>query len=125
MAPGRISFNHSGYLPAGEKLAFAGETGVDRFEVADASTGKGVAVFSAKPVTNKRGRFRVLDFSSFTKAGKYILKYGDIKTKSFPISDDVFMEVLKKNLNGLYGMRCGFDIPEMHDACHMDAFASL
>ena len=124
VAPGRISFNHVGYLPAGEKLAFAGETGVDTFELVDASTGKGMGVFTAEPVKNKRGRFRVLDFSSFTKPGSYRLTYGDITSRPFAIAEDVFRNVLEKSLNGLYGMRCGFDIPEIHDACHMDAVAS-
>ncbi len=121
VAPGRISFNHAGYLPAGEKQAFAGETGINTFQVVSATTGKEAAAFSAKLVTNKRGKYRVLDFSSFTKPGEYFLEYGNMKTQPFTISENILLDVLEKNLNGLYGMRCGFDIPEMHDACHLDA----
>ncbi len=120
VAPGRIAFQHVGYRPSGQKLAFAAATGEPDFELQDAATGRTVASFPAKAITNHRGRFAVLDFSSFTRPGRYRLRYGKAVERPFAISGDLWYGTIEKALNFYYGERCGFDVPGIHRVCHKD-----
>jgi hypothetical protein len=120
--PGKISFNHVGYLPSGEKIAVSGATGVREFDLLDAAKGTKVATFPVKQIETRRGRYGVLDFTSFTKPGWYRLRCGDDTSGAFSISDDIWQGVIEKSLNYFYATRCGWEIPEIHDACHLDLF---
>ena len=120
VAAGKIAFQHVGYRPSDEKLAIAGDTGDPRFELVDAVSGKDVAAFPLQTVSNRRGRFQVFDFSSFTKPGEYFLRSGKTAGRPFAISDDLWYGVIEKAMNFYYGERCGFDVPGVHHACHMD-----
>lgn len=117
---GKIAFQHVGYRPSEEKLAFAGKSAGSRFELVDASSGKSAASFPVRDASNRRGEFKVLDFSAFTKPGKYFLRSGQASGKPFAISDDVWYNVIEKALNFYYGQRCGFDVPGVHHVCHQD-----
>ncbi len=120
MAPGKIAFQHVGYRPSEQKLAFAGSSAGSQFELVDAASGKSVASFPAHSVSNRRGDFKVLDFSAFTQPGKYFLRSGSATGRPFAISDDVWFDVIEKAMNFYYGQRCGFDVPGVHHVCHKD-----
>jgi hypothetical protein len=123
VAPGTIAFNHVGYLTTGDKTALAGSASERKFEILDAASGKSVASFEVKEVSNKRGRFHVLDFTAFTTPGRYQLRCGGVTSRPFSVSDTVWNGTIEKLMNYFYGDRCGFEIPEEHDACHLDVMA--
>jgi len=122
IAPGTIAYSHVGYQPAASKIAIAPE-GPDRFDVLDAATGRVVASFDAPRISNARGTFRQLDFSAFGKSGTYRLHHGGALTEPFMIADDAWEHTISATLNAFYGLRCGFPVPGVQDACHRDVFA--
>ncbi len=120
VGPGKIAFQHVGYKPSEQKLAFADHSVSASFELVDAADGKSVASFPASVVSNPRGQFNILDFTSFTRPGRYFLRFGDAVGKPFLISENVWFGVMEKALNFYYGQRCGFDVPGLHHVCHKD-----
>jgi Glycosyl hydrolase family 9/Cellulase N-terminal ig-like domain len=121
VAPGTIAFSHVGYQPAGPKVAIAPD-GPDTFAVLDATSGQVVGTFDAAAINNQRGSYRKLDFSAFTKSGRYRLRHGSTTSEPFAIADDAWETVIEATLNAFYGLRCGFPVPGVHDACHRDVF---
>jgi hypothetical protein len=120
VAPDRIAYNHVGYRPSSEKVAIASGASDNTFDVVEASSGRTVASFPVIGVENKRGRFHVLDFTSFSKPGRYILRCGKTSGRPFTISDDLWYGTIEKALNFYYAERCGFDVPGIHRVCHQD-----
>lgn len=117
---GRISFQHVGYLPTQEKVAYVSAPAEATFELVDADDGTVAATFPVKSESNERGQFQVLDFTEFNAPGRYCLRYGELTTRPFPISDDLWYAVIEKAMNFFLGERCGFDVPGVHSACHRD-----
>jgi len=117
---GKIAFSHIGYQPSAPKVAIAGDGPEGRFTLVDASDGAVAATFPAAAITTRRGRYRRLDFSAFAQPGRYRLRYGDTESGVFGIGDDAWRSLTDKTLNAVYGMRCGFATPGVHDACHLD-----
>ncbi|MCK4375214.1 MAG: glycoside hydrolase family 9 protein, partial [Candidatus Brocadiae bacterium] len=120
VAPGKIAFNHVGYRPSGPKVAFAGDTGTEEFELVAARNGETAARFPVKEITNERGRFQELDFSAFTEPGRYFLRCGDSASRPFEIAEELWYGTIEKALNSYYGLRCGFPVPGVHGVCHAD-----
>jgi len=120
VAPGKIAFQHVGYRPSDQKLAFAGSSAGSQFELVNAVSGKTAATLPVQEAANKRGQFKVLDFSTFTQPGEYFLRSGAVSGKPFAIADDLWFGVIEKTLNFYYGQRCGFDVPGIHHVCHQD-----
>ncbi|MFM6932216.1 MAG: glycoside hydrolase family 9 protein [Novosphingobium sp.] len=122
VAPGTIAFSHVGYQPAGPKVAIAPD-GPNTFELLEAASGRTVATFDAASVNNSRGSYRKLDFTTFARPGRYRLRHGSATSDPFPIADDAWETVIEATLNAFYGLRCGFPVPGVQDACHRDVFA--
>ncbi len=122
VAPGTIAFSHVGYQPAGAKIAIAAD-GPARFELLEASSGRTVAWFDAIAVNNARGIYRKLDFTTFAQPGRFRLRHGSTTSDAFTIADDAWETVIEATLNAFYGLRCGFPVPGVQDACHRDVFA--
>ena len=122
VTPGKIAYCHVGYLPAAEKVAIAPDGPAD-FALIEARTGAEVAKLPAERVVNRRGSYRVLDFSSVNEPGMYRLRHGETLSETFPIGEDAWRPVVAATLNAFYGLRCGFAVPGVHDACHLDVVA--
>jgi len=64
------------------------------------------------------------DFSNFTTPGKYTVRFnnsdGTYSSKSFEIRNDFYTSIIESSRYFMYHMRCGFDIPGYHKACHLD-----
>ncbi|HEV2646347.1 MAG TPA: glycoside hydrolase family 9 protein [Acidobacteriaceae bacterium] len=120
VAPGKIAFQHVGYRPSDQKLGFTSNTSAAHFTLIDAATGKTAATFPTRDVSNRRGNFQALDFTTFTKPGRYYLRCGETHARPFSISEDLWFSVIEKALNFYYGQRCGFDVPGIHHVCHQD-----
>ncbi|SEJ36452.1 N-terminal ig-like domain of cellulase [Dyadobacter sp. SG02] len=119
VAPGKFSFSHIGYRPADAKVALAGAGGSSKFELIDA---RDEVVFTGKvqAVTGKNGAFNQLDFSEFKKAGIYRIRSGKLLSNAFPINENVWLGPITKGLNFYFCERCGYEVPGLHKACHMD-----
>uniref|UniRef100_Q02CK4 Glycoside hydrolase, family 9 n=1 Tax=Solibacter usitatus (strain Ellin6076) TaxID=234267 RepID=Q02CK4_SOLUE len=120
VAPGAISFSHSGYQTGSPKSAIASDLRAAQFELVDTRTGRAVLSKKVAEVTSQIGRFQVMDFSEVRDPGTYFVRAGNRSTRPFPIGDDVWKSSLWKAINFFYVERCGYAIPGVHDACHRD-----
>lgn len=125
---GKIAFSHTGYESSASKTAVANGLTARTFEllrVNDNALGEIVLRKPIQSVTSRIGDFQQLDFSEVTKPGVYVIRAGDITTRSFAIADDVWKTTIWKALNFFYAERCGYPVPGSHDIDHLDWFATL
>ena len=90
------------------------------FELVDAATNKTVFTSAAGKPFGAYGPFAAtyrLNFTSFTKTGRYFLKTGNIKSPVFPISDTVYKGTADFCLRYMRQQRSGFN-PFLKDSCH-------
>lgn len=59
-----------------------------------------------------------LDFSEYTKPGKYFIKINDIQSVPFSIGDDIYAEASEIPLKYMRQQRCGYN-PFLKDSCHV------
>jgi hypothetical protein len=120
VAPGEISFSHSGYQTGSPKSAISSDLEAREFQLINVETGVPSLSKTVSPVTTQIGRFQVMDFSEVREPGSYILRAGNRSTRPFRIGPDVWKSSLRKAINFFYVERCGYAIPGVHDACHRD-----
>jgi len=119
VAPGGISFSHTGYRPGLPKLAIAAPE-VRQFTIRRAGADETVYAGSAEARETPLGPYRTLDFTSLTEAGEYCIEVEGQRTGSFHIGPDVWTGAVGKILNFLYCERCGASVPGIHGPCHGD-----
>lgn len=119
---GKISYSSSGYFKDGKKTAVTGIL-QDHFQVIDEKSGLVIYEGETKRLSFQGEEYRILDFSSVHEEGSYYLKVGNITTKAFPMSNEIYEEAIWKVLNFLYCERCGYPVPEKHGLCHVDVIA--
>jgi hypothetical protein len=119
VTPGKLSFSHVGYRPGDPKIALAGKGAGSTFKVTDQS---GITVYSGKVNTfsNTNGEFYQLDFSDLTKSGVYRIHTGDIKSGTFRIDENIWLQPVFKAVNFFFCERCGYNVPGIHLECHKD-----
>jgi hypothetical protein len=122
VAPNEIAYNHAGYTKGHPKVAFTSESIGQKFVLKDLTSSKVVKEGIVSSRTTPTGSFQMMDFSEVNTEGTYILEVGRLKTKPFAIGtfSDVFRSSIIKTVNHFYAQRCGFAIPGIHDACHLD-----
>jgi len=122
-ASGVIRINQLGYLPHSVKVAvFISDEKNDlpSFQLIETLSGK--MVFEGKPevadaeVWGMKSAYR-LNFTAFQQLGGYYLKAGNVVSKSFSISTDVYQGTADFILNYMRQQRCGFN-PYLNDSCH-------
>lgn len=118
-----IRINQLGYQNNSKKVAvFVSKDfpEVKTFWLIDAETGK--KVFTGKEIksfgkyTAFNSSYR-LDFSRFTKSGKYYILAANIKSPEFKISNDVYDGTADFLLKYMRQQRCGYN-PFLKDSCH-------
>ena len=119
-AEDRISYSHKGYQPGGEKIAIASGIEAKTFKLIETATGKVVFRKEILTAQTKIGTLQVMDFSEYMEEGEYILSAGDLTTRVFAISSDVWESSVWKVLNFFLVLRCGYEVPGKHRACHTD-----
>jgi hypothetical protein len=127
IAPGKISFSHTGYERGRSKTALASNLSSGAFELVRVDDSALGAVVLRKPIERVRtalGEFQRLDFSEVNAPGTYVLRAGAVTTRPFRIDADVWTGTIWKALNFFYGERCGFDVPGSHGVDHLDWFAT-
>ncbi|HEY0304065.1 MAG TPA: glycoside hydrolase family 9 protein, partial [Longimicrobiales bacterium] len=125
---GKIAFSHSGYAPRSTKTAIASGLKDSTFALVNIDNNALGVVTLTRPVRTMQtrlGTFQELDFSEVTTPGNYVIRAGNVITRPFAISDDVWIRSIWKTLNFFYGNRCGFAVPGSHDVDHLDWFATL
>lgn len=120
VAPGEISFSHSGYQTGSVKSAIASDLDAKTFELINVESGLPVLTKAVSEVKSHIGRFRLMDFSEVRTPGNYILRAGNRTTRPFRIGDDIWKASIWKAINFFYTERCGYAIPGVHDICHRD-----
>lgn len=120
VAPGEIAFSHSGYLPGSQKQAFASDLSAKTFSLIDVHTGESEFSAPVQSIENTHGNFQILDFSSVSKPGIYMIQSGDRATRSFTISGEAWDSSILKTINFFYSLRCGTAIEGIHPVCHTD-----
>ena len=81
-------------------------------------------VFTGKTqiLENELGKFNILDFSSFKTEGTYYIRYNNISTPTFKISQNHWESIMDKIRNFFYKERCGCHIEGIHLPCHLNEF---
>lgn len=123
-AENRIIYSTSGYGVESDKSAVvrvASHNG--RFQLVD-NVSNGV-VYEGKVDSKKTaiGNFETIDFSNFKKEGQYYLRVGNVTSKPFYISRNIWDNSAWRMLNYVFCERCGYPIPGKHGACHSDLHA--
>jgi hypothetical protein len=127
VAPGKISFSHTGYQTGASKTALASDLTASEFSVLrvnDNALGEVVWRGPVHAVRTRLGAFQEMDFSEVNAPGSYVIRAGDRTTRAFRIAADVWNPTIWKSLNFFYGNRCGFDVPGSHGIDHRDWFAT-
>lgn len=119
---GSIAYSSTGYMTKGRKTAVVDSTCRGAFSLVDEESGKVCFTGKTEPIRTTLGNFGVLDFSSFTKPGRYRLQLEQTTTEPFLISDDAFLDTQWRLLNFIFCQRCGYEVPGIHGACHQDVF---
>jgi hypothetical protein len=118
-----IRINLLGYQPNGIKVAVWGSkesTSIQSFQLVDASTNQAVFEQKAGKPFGAYGPFTEtyrLDFSSFTKSGKYFLRAGNATSPAFNISPDVYKGTADFCMKYMRQQRSGYN-PYLKDSCH-------
>ena len=81
-------------------------------------------VFTGKTqiLENELGKFNILDFNSFKTEGTYYIRYNNISTPTFKISQNHWESIMDKIRNFFYKERCGCHIEGIHLPCHLNEF---
>lgn len=117
-----IAYSTTGYAYQGKKTAVV-NTSASTFSLMRKEDQREVFHGEIKRVDNHLGSFGVIDFSAFCEPGEYYLAYGEKKTESFAIGQDILESGLWKLINFLYCERCGYPVPKVHGTCHQDVLA--
>jgi endoglucanase len=126
-----IRINQLGYTPKGIKVAvycskfdegYISSTMGYRleWELVDAATEKEVSKGIVGDGFGPYGSFkdtRRIDFTSFTKPGRYYLRFHGIRSPEFEIGDDVYKGAADFCLRYMRQQRTGFN-PFLKDSCH-------
>ncbi|MEK0314766.1 glycoside hydrolase family 9 protein [Cohnella sp. 56] len=122
VAPGSIAFSHSGYAPDAVKTAVACGTGAARFAVLAADGGAVAYEGDVRRADSPLGEggYELLDFTALAAPGRYVVRLGELTSGAFEIGPRVWEASIWKTLNFFYGLRCGMEVPGVHDVCHRD-----
>lgn len=116
------AFSTTGYFTAGKKTAVV-NTDCQRFAILREADGSVAFEGDVQRVANDLGQFGYVDFSNLTEQGTYCIAFGDYRSASFEIADDVADSTVWKLINFLFAERCGFPVPGKHGTCHGDLVA--
>ncbi len=118
-----IRINQLGYLENSIKAAVLvskENLNPSHFEIYSSSDNKevwkGDKISSFGKYASFNTTFR-LNFSEFKEDGEYYIKYGDVKSPSFRISNDIYNGTADFLLNYMREQQCGYN-PFLKDSCH-------
>jgi endoglucanase len=118
-----IRINLLGYTPKGTKVAVwcsKSQLAIGNWQLVDAMTNKIVYSGKSGKPFGSYGPFSQtyrLNFSSFTKPGRYWVQVGNVRSPEFEISDNVYKGAADFCLRYMRQQRSGFN-PYLKDSCH-------
>jgi endoglucanase len=118
-----VRLNMLGYKPTSSKVAVwcsKEQTTITDFSIVDAANGKTVYTGKVGKTFGGYGPFTFtarLNFSTFTKPGRYIIKAGAAASPEFTIGADVYKGTADFCLRYMRQQRSGFN-PFLKDSCH-------
>jgi len=118
-----IRINQLGYTPRGTKVAVwcsKDSLAIKQWKLIDAITKKEVAKGSAGKPFGKYGPFAQtyrLNFTTFSKPGRYFIEAGGARSPEFKIDADVYKGTADFCLRYMRQQRTGFN-PYLKDSCH-------
>ncbi len=118
-----IRINQLGYAPNSHKVAVLASKiplKVTSFDVVDAATMKVAGKFTASKDFGAYGPFTHtwrLDFTTFSREGKYFLQSGDVRSPEFRVGLDVYKGTADFALRYMRQQRSGYN-PFLKDSCH-------
>ncbi len=126
----RIVVDQVGYLPDWPKVALLIAPGASSpgmaaqlLEAGSGNVALTLTVGAASWDSQSGDLIHPLDFSTFTRPGRYVLQAGDAESPEFAIGEDIFIQPLRMLLRSFYLQRCGIEIADPvtgihHGACH-------
>ena len=114
-----------GWEPQGIVVPSGYEPGTVKTALAPVDRGRARLVDADRGRTVWRGRVGsdgVVDFSSFDKEGRYVLRVGDLSSPVFRIGSRLWTDASWRSLNYIFCQRCGDAVPGIHAVCHTDLF---
>jgi len=118
-----IRINQLGYTPTGIKVAVwcsTQQSAIGNWQLINAVTGKAVTAGKPGKPFGAYGPFAQtyrLNFSSFTKPGRYWLQVADVRSPEFEIGENVYKGAADFCLRYMRQQRTGFN-PFLKDSCH-------
>ena len=106
VAPGRISFSHTGYQLGSSKSAISSDLAAREFNLIRLdNNAQGEVVLSGPVQTRKTrlGQFQEMDFSELRLPGTYVLQAGETRTRPFRVDENVWRGTIEKVINFFYG----------------------
>ena len=120
-----IRINQLGYTPAGIKVAVwcsKENMSIQNFELINADSKEIVYSSNAGKAFGSYGPFQQsyrLNFSGFTKPGKYYLQTDGTRSPEFEIGEQVYKGTADFCLRYMRQQRCGYN-PYLQDSCHTE-----
>ena len=120
-----IRINQLGYTPAGIKVAVwcsKENMSIQNFELINADSKEMVYSSNAGKAFGSYGPFQQsyrLNFSGFTKPGKYYLQAAGTRSPEFEIGEQVYKGSADFCLRYMRQQRCGYN-PYLQDSCHTE-----
>jgi hypothetical protein len=120
-AENRIIYSTTGYGVESEKSAIVRVKNNDgKFQLIDNITHGTVYEGKINDEKTRLGDFQTINFSNFKKEGEYIIRVGDVSTRSFYIHRNIWDNSAWRVLNFIFCERCGYPVPGKHGVCHAD-----
>lgn len=117
----RIAYSHLGYYIDSKKTFIVNDYDIE-YKILKGE--KVVKVGKTFKTESTLGVFGIGDFTEINEVGKYCIEINGQKTEIFEISNNPYKDGMEKALYFLYQLRCGVDIPGVHEACHLYSFST-
>lgn len=118
--PTVVIVSQAGFRRFHQKLAVIdGANNAQEFIVCDAASDAKVYNGSLKPLKSAVGSYKIADFTTLTKPGRYSVQAGALKSLPFTIGDDAFTHCIEMLDDWIFNMRCGC-ATALHAPCHLD-----
>lgn len=117
-----IRVNQVGYQPSGPKIAmtFSRQRLPHTFSIVESKSDQVVFDGALKPVEGKWAEFdqhAEIDFTAFTRPGRYVIRVGSSQSPRFDISEAAFSALPDQMLEFMRQQRCGYN-PWLDAVCH-------
>lgn len=105
--PEEVLVNHVGFMPDSYKKCYLAGTQETAFQLINNKSGEQVYQDKMIPQAGDLGNYVVGDFSEYKKPGQFYIEAGGSRSVVFKISEDVYIDALKKHVRYINQQRSG------------------